>query len=150
MTLARMYSQDCIRDDSMTIGVIHSCSGDKSKSNTINIPPWLNCSFLSSSIDCGDVVEYKLDTSEGNDDGDQCIRRAMVVAICLELDCRTKSILLNNGDRLVNSLHMVRRVSIQNIYTGEAMWNPGRDWVALPSIHKHPPVDAADGPGKLL
>ena len=39
---------------------------------------------------------------------------------------------------------------MQNLYTGEVMWNPIRDWVTLSSIHKHPTKDAADGPGNTL
>ncbi len=39
---------------------------------------------------------------------------------------------------------------MKNLYIKEVMWNPIRDWVTLPSIHKHLTKDAADGPGNTL
>ena len=125
-------------------------SASQASSINVSVPPLLNCTYLSSTIDPGDVIEYKLNRPINDNDNDDCIIRATVAGIRLELDGKTKTVLLNNGDALVNSLHLVRRISMRNLYTGEIMWNPIRDWVALSSIHKHPTEDAADGPGKIL
>ena len=38
----------------------------------------------------------------------ECIRRAAVVRIRLELDKVTKTVILNNGDKLSDALHLVR------------------------------------------
>ena len=156
MTLGRMFTEDRIIDDSSTIepgnkGHISStASRNRTETPAVSIPPLLNCAFLTSTIDPDDVIEYRLNSSLGTDDEDTCIRRATVTGIRLELDGMTKTVLLNNGDTLTNSLHMVRRISMRNLYSGEVMWNRIWEWVALSSVHKHVTVDAADGPDNTL
>ena len=126
MTLARMYSKDRIRDDSGTISITsqritqRGSSGSKSNSIIIIVPALTNCLFLLSTIDAGSIIEDKLHTSQTKVCS-SLYQRGTVVGICLELDRKTKSGLLNNGDKLLKSLHMVRRISIRNIYTGEVM-----------------------------
>ena len=148
MTLSRMYTDDRILDDSTkpTPGVVcdHSprATQETQASTNINVPALLNCSFLSASIDAGDIIDYKIDVDKIA--VSEIVRRAVVTEIRLESDQLTHTIMLNNGDRLVHSLHMIRRVAMRNLLTGESMWNPIREWRELGSFHLHPTVDAAD------
>ena len=148
MTLSRMYTDDRIIDDStkpapsMVCGRSPRTTQATQASTNINVPALLNCSFLSASIDAGDIIDYKIDVDENA--ASEIVRRAIVTEIRLESDQVTHTILLNNGERLVHSLHMIRRVAMRNLFTGESMWNPIREWRELGSFHLHPTVDASD------
>jgi len=98
----------------------------------------------------GDIIKYKTNSSLGDSDNDGCICRATIIGICLELNRVTKTVLLNNGDKLVNSLHMIRRISMRNVYNGKPRWNPVRDWIELSKLYMYPTEDAAHGPQRLL
>ncbi len=112
----------------------------------IKVTPLLNCHILSTMIDVGDVIEYRL----GNNDDSSCICQANITDIKLKLNRKPKTVLLNNRDKLINSLHMVHRILMQNLYTSKAMWNLVCDWCSLPSFHMHPTEDALDGPGDMV
>ena len=83
------------------------------------------------SNEVGDVIKYKLVTPDNRNHDTNCIRWATVTGICLELNKVTKTVLLNIGNIVVNSLHMMCRNSIQNIYSGKSMWNPMDKWWEL-------------------
>jgi len=141
MNLARMYSTERVLDASMSI---QSKSFVDDSCPVVRVPGLLNCTFLSANIDKGDTIEYRVPDIVVKNRENECIRRATVVGIRLELDKITKTVILNNGDKLSDALHLVRRVSMRNIYTGEPMWNPVREWRELRSIHMYPTEDAAD------
>ena len=101
------------------------------KGSQYALPSHLDYSFLSSIIEVGDVIDYRLRASK-------LIIRATVVAIVLAEDEVTKTLKLNNGDRVIDSLHLVRRVSMRNIHTNEPMWNPIRSWKELSSVYMYP------------
>ena len=85
-------------------------------SDIIPVPWLLNCHFLSSNIDVGNVIEYRLNSHLNEYDNDSCIQQATVTGIRLEMDRKKITVLLNNRDHLQNSLHMVQRISMQNLY----------------------------------
>ena len=103
-----------------------------------SLPPELDHVLLSGTLEKGDLIDYTLQISIGTGTEQDLVRRATVTGIRLELDETTKTVLLNNGDRIVGSLHKVRRVSMRNLYTEEAMWNPIRVWKSLSDMHLHP------------
>ena len=80
--------------------------------------------MLSGILEKGDLIDYTLNSSIGTVTEEDLVQRAMVTGIRLELDGTTKTVLLNNADQIVGSLHKVRRVSMRNHYTDEAMWKP--------------------------
>ena len=86
-----------------------------------SLPPELDHVLLSGTLEKGDLIDYTLQISIGTGTEQDLVRRATVTGIRLELDGTTKTVLLNNGDRVVGSLHKVRRVSMRNLYTEEAM-----------------------------
>ena len=66
------------------------------------------------------------------------VKRVSVVAIRLEENGLTKTVLLNNGDRIIQSLHQVRRVSMRSLTTNAPMWNPIPLWKDLSSMYLFP------------
>ena len=76
------------------------------------------------------------------------IQRAVVIDIRAELDGKTHTVVLNNGDTLINSLHMVRRVAGMDPFTKESIWNPLREWKNLSEFYMTPTEDAADRPDR--
>ncbi len=72
-------------------------------------------------IKVDDILKYKANAALGRSDSDGCIKHATVIGIWSELDKVSNSILLNNGDKLVNSLHLVWQVSMKDIYTGQPL-----------------------------
>ena len=111
-----------------------------------SLPEALDYSFLSGTLEKGDTIDYSLRLAQSGIAGTAFVRRATVVAIRLELD-KSTSVLLNNGDKLIDSLHRVRRVSMRNIYTGQPMWNPVRLWKDISSMYLHPTDHASDPTG---
>ena len=110
----------------------------------ISTPSLLKYSFMCENIEVGDTIQYKSRFPLGQSECDECITEARVAVIRLELDCVTKKVLLNNGDTIINSLHLVQRISMMNIYTGQPLWNPIKDWFELSNFYMFPTEDAAD------
>ena len=146
---AKMYLSDRI-EDSSTMPLPKKLCNQKHVSHvSTKVPSVLRYWFMCENIEVGDIVEYVMNASVQGPERNQLIKRATVVAIRLELD-KTKSIVLNTGDKIVNSLHLMRRVSMKDLNTGEALWNPIKDWFELSKFYLHPTEDAADGPTKSL
>ena len=155
MAMARMYRSDRITDSSASAVPKNARVNSNSKEPRISraatkLPSVLKYSFMCENIEVGDIVEYKTNASLGGSEENEFIKRATVVAIRLELDQTTKALILNDGEKLVNSLHLVRRVSMKDIHTGEPLWNPIRDWFELSHFYLHPTVDASDESGSDL
>ena len=118
--------------------------------NDVKVPTLLRYSFMTEMIDVGDVIEYKFrtDMAIGTLTPDSFVRRATVVDIVevenhLSADSSSKSgttltLHLNNGERVINALHLVRRISMQCIHSNRPLWNPVRHWVELSSIYMNP------------
>ena len=154
--LSQMYShrqinsQASIEDSDANAAM----NAESTESNDINgescstaLPALLDYSFLSNIIEVGDVVDYRLREPVSTSSDSNLAKRASVVAIRLVNDNLNTSdefapppmtVLLNNGDRIVDALHLVRRVSMRNIYTNEPMWNPVRVWRELRSMYMYP------------
>ena len=82
-------------------------------------------------IEYGDLVEYKLRESIHGTLTSALPQRGIVKSIRLHSDNNTKTIMLNNGDMLVSSLHMVRRMSMRTLDTNRVLWNPVPTWKNL-------------------
>lgn len=116
----------------------------------IKVPSLLRYSYMTMMIEVGDMIEYKLrtDLSIGTSTPDSFVRRATV--ICIEevenqnysgQQSQSKTSLvvhLNNGEPIVNALHMVCRITMRCLHTGRPLWNPVRHWMELSSIHMSP------------
>jgi len=160
LALSKMYTEERVSDSTSTSSLSQDAQDPyisnstttsfTAKKETTKIPALLKYSFMCENVAPGDIVEHKTNSSLGDGDNDGCIRRATVIGIRLELDRVTKTVLLNNGDKLVNSLHVIRRISMRNVYNGEPQWNPVRDWMELSKLYMHPTEDAADGPQRPL
>ena len=101
-------------------------------------PPILDFSYLSNILELGDLVEYKLRRAAGSTEESHLKMTATVIGIRLEEDGITTTAKLDNGDKLVNSLHLVRRVSMRTIGTSEPIWNPILDWKELSNMYMNP------------
>ena len=66
------------------------------------------------------------------------VKRASVVAIRLEENGVMKTILLNNGDCIIQSLHQVRCMLMRSLTTNAPMWNPIPLWKDLSSMYLFP------------
>ena len=113
------------------------------------LPALLDYSFLSNIIEIGDTIEYCLRNPISSDIESNLVNRATVIGIRVENVTVSDesapppmSVLLNNGDKIVDALHLVRRISMRNIYTNEPMWNPVRTWRELRSIYMYPTESA--------
>lgn len=102
------------------------------------VPSLLDYSYLSNILEFGDVVEYKLRSRIHQPMSSVLMKTATVTAIRLEADNVTKSVLLSNGDKLIGSLHMVRRISMRSLDSRKTLWNPIRTWKELHNIHLEP------------
>ena len=147
--LAKMYASERIVDVSTRPLPRRLCNEGKATHVSTEIPRELKYGFMCENIEKGDTIEWIMRSSLEDPNHHKLIRRATVAAIRFELD-KTKTVILNNGDKITNSLHLVRRVSMKDLETGEALWNPIRDWFELSRFYLHPTEDAADGPSKSL
>lgn len=144
-SLTKMYENDKIQN---------CCVGSKltTPAKALRLPDVLRFDFLWAIIQPGDIIEYVpfSDGAHADVDNSKFIQRAMVTAIRAELDGSTMTVLVNNGDRLVDSLHLVRRVAGRDPIHGNFIWNPLRDWHNLSRFFMVASEDAADGPDKPL
>ena len=126
------------------------CDVPNSAGVSLRLPDVLNYSFLWAIIERGDIIEYIPQSTDMNSDKypSHFIQRAVVIGIRAELDGKTHTVILNNGDTLIHSLHMVRRVAGMDPFTKEPIWNPLREWKNLSEFHMTPTEDAADGPDR--
>ena len=66
-----------------------------------SLPPELDHVLSSGILEKGDLIDYTLQVSIGTGTEEDLVQRAIVTGIQLELDKTTKTVLLNNGDRIV-------------------------------------------------
>lgn len=144
-SLTKMYENDRIQN---------YCEEPKSTTpaKALRLPDVLRFDFLWAIIQPGDIIEYVpyCDGAPEDVDHSKFIQRATVTAIRAELDGSTMTVQVNNGDRLVDSLHLVRRVAGRDPIHGNLIWNPLRDWHNLSRFFMVASEDAADGPDKPL
>ena len=63
---------------------------------------------------------------------------ASIIGLRLEEDGITTTVKLDTGDKIINSLHLVRRVSMRTIGTSEVIWNPINEWKELSNMYMNP------------
>ena len=97
----------------------------------------------------GDLVEYKLRVPVSGMLPSSLPQRGIVQSIKLQSDNKTKTVTLNNGDRLVSTLHMVRRISMRTLDTNQVLWNPVPTWKHLAELHLEPTEYATDPSSNL-
>ena len=86
-------------------------------------PTLLDYSFLSNIIEVGNVIKYQMRADASQISTQQCITRATVTSIRLNERDRSTPV-LNNEDTSIRALYVVCRISICNMYSNDAMWNP--------------------------
>lgn len=135
-SLTKMYENDRIEN---------CCEESPSPGVSLRLPDVLNYSFLWAIVVPGDIIEYVPYSDENEEmNSSQFIQRATVTGIRAEMDGTSNTLLLNNGDRLIKSLHKVRRVAGRDLITQTPIYNPLRRWVFLDELLLTPTEDAAD------
>ena len=114
------------------------------------LPTLLQYSFLSDTIEVGDVIEYKPrnDIAFGALDPVCLVCRATVTEIVEETTgtsiddnaepSKVIRVFLDNNTTIVDSLHLVRRISMQCWRTNKILWSPPRHWKELSSLYMTP------------
>lgn len=128
------------RDKRIDMDGCESVDMSKISEASLDLPEPLKFSFLCKDIERGDFIDIKLQTSTGDD----LIQRAVVQGIRLEADGVTKSLVVSGGIKVVNSLHLIRRVTMRDISTKTPLWNPVPDWYPLSEFHLEPTEDVRE------
>ena len=91
------------------------------------LPASLDFDVFNNIIEIGDVIEYKLALPIG---GATLVKRAAVTAFASRSG-GSLDMVLNTGDLLVGSLHLVRRMTMKCISSSERVHNPQPQWRRL-------------------
>ena len=78
-----------------------SMEGPTKKSKGIPLPKTLDYSFLGNILEVGDEIQYKLRSVSS------LITDAVITLINLDPGGKTTTVQLNNGDKIIDSLHLV-------------------------------------------
>ncbi len=143
MLLAKIYRVDLINDaNAISLSNLPTNQdfwlASASKIVTKSTLSVLKYSFMCENIKVDDILEYKANAALGISDSDGCIKRATIIGICLGLNKVSKSILLNNGDKLFNLLHLLQQVPTKEIYAGQPLRNPICDWFEILKFYINP------------
>ena len=86
------------------------------------------------------MIQYKLRVLSNEPEGSNpsLITDAVITLINLELDGKTTSVQLNNGNKIINSLHLIRMVTMRLFITNRIQYNPISEWKELHTIHMNP------------
>jgi len=116
----------------------------KEKVKGIPLPKSLDYSFLGNIIEVGDEIQYK------ERSGSSLINDAVITSINLDPGGKTTTVQLNNGDKIINSLHLVRRITMRSVLTKRVQYNPISEWKELHTIHMNPGTVPESGTFDIL
>ena len=147
--LAERYCSDRVPDFTAQLsrapGNDHCCNPCETGLTRQHLPKALDFSFLSNVIEVGDLIEYRLRTvpTDANHITDGLVQRAIVSSIVYgdestENNNKSTKLQLSNGDHIVGSLHLVRRVTLRCMYTGQVIYNPVKMWRELHEVYLQP------------
>ena len=97
----------------------------KKNSQPPYLPDHLRCDYLSNMIDIGDIIEYRLKSNHS------ITGKGKVAKFHLSNSGHIRHVTLLDGHRVDDNVCDVRRITLQDLYTGEQLCNPILIWIEL-------------------
>ncbi|EJK67571.1 hypothetical protein THAOC_11375, partial [Thalassiosira oceanica] len=107
-------------------------TGTKAPSDETPLPAGLDFDVFNSMIETGDEIEYKPASSIGRG-GRSLVKRATVTRLEEQSDGSLRMV-LNTGDLIVGSLHVLRRITMKCESSNERVHNPRPRWKRLDQL----------------
>jgi hypothetical protein len=118
----------------------------------IPLPKTLDYSLVANIFEVGDEIQYKLRvlSSELERSDSSLITDDVMTLINLEPDGKTTTVQLNNGDKIINSLHLVRRITMRSVLPNRVKYSPISEWKELHTIRMNPGTVSDSGAFDIL
>ena len=101
-------------------------------------------------FDEGRILEVRDEIQYKERSGSSLITDAVITSINLDPGGKTTTVQLNNGDKILNSLHLVQRITMCSVLTKRVQCNPVSEWKELHTIHMNPGTVPESGTFDIL